>query len=503
MSPAATAATLSQDDPVPWVPAPHLKLISDVVRNGVLGLGPRFNIISAPPRHGKSWQCSKWAPVWFLENFPEKFVMNCGYGATFASEWGALVRNVVANKQDRLNFSLAEDTKARNNWRTNQGGGMRTAGVGGDITGKGADLLIIDDPVKNSEEANSYNYRQSVWDWWSSTARTRLEPGGVILVIMTRWHEDDLAGRLTNPEYSDMSNIWNVVNLPAIYDERAAVAGPDPIGRKIGQALWPERYPLNELALIKGTVSAEDWESLYQGRPARQSGKGNAYDSFTDDNVRPTERDSNLTLAWALDFNRNPMASVIAQYREEIGPYTYLTNEKLVSLEVLQEISIPNSSTIEACQEFVKRTEKYVTTARGRRIRLEIFGDASGHQTHTTSGDETDWIQIRQFFATQPQYAVTFRTVRDNPTVKSRVNSVNAALRSADGTRRMIIDPSCKEVRKDLSEVKWKRDSGGNTLGVLDKSDFKRTHISDALGYLVYGKFAMRNTAGEKPGQMR
>lgn len=500
VSPAATAATLSLDDPVPWTMAPHLKLISDLIRNAVNGTGPRFNIISLAPRHGKSWLCSKWAPVWFLENHPEQFVMLCGYGANFAAEWGAHVRNVVSNKQDKLSFSLSDDTKAKNNWRTDKGGGMRTAGVGGDILGKGANLMVIDDAVKNAEEANSFNYRQSIWDWWSSTARTRLEPGGVVIVIMQRWHEDDLAGRLASPEFSEMSSLWHVVNLPAIYDEKARLVGPDPLGRKLGEPLWPGRWPLSELELLKGTMSPDDWESLYQGRPGRQSGKGTAYEGFSAANVRPVERDPELGLSWSLDFNRNPMSSVIAQYREELAPMAHLTNERLVHLDVLQEMSLPNSNTLEACQEFVKRTEKYVRAARGRRTRLEVFGDASGHQTHTASADLTDWIIVKRFFATQPQYAVTFHLTRSNPTVKARINAVNAALCSANGIRRLTIDTSCIELKKDFLEVKFKRDSGGNTMGVLDKSDFKRTHLTDALGYLVYGKFALRGDSGEMAG---
>ncbi len=517
VSPAATAARLSREDREPWYPAPHLLFISDCIRKAVLHQGPRFNIVSCPVRHGKSEECSKWTPVWYLENWPHKRVMLCGHGGNFAAEWGGKVRNIVNDSQNLLSFSLAEDSQAKNRWNTSEGGGMKTAGVGGDITGRGADLMLIDDPVKNEEEANSIVIRDKIWNWWSSTASSRIEPGGVVFLIMARWHEDDLAGRLLNPEYNEGYADWNEINLPAIYDEEAAKFGPDPMGRdpkKItrvnvggqmvdvqGEALWPWRWPLEELMIKKRlAASPGDWASLYQGRPARSSTIGNVYHSYHDtENVMRVERDPDLPLFWALDFNVDPMCSIMGQYREQITPRTILTNEKLITLEVLQEMCLPNSNTREACQEFVNRSKRYVNAARGRRVPLHIYGDVSGNK-HSTNGDSTDYELIRDFFNRYPEYVVTYNIGTDNPAVKSRTNAVNLALKTADGFRRMFIDPGCVELRKDLREVKWKKDAGGNSTGIIDKDDRKRTHLSDALGYVTIQKFGIKPVFGEKPG---
>lgn len=142
---------------------------------------------------------------------------------------------------------------------------MRTAGAGGPITGKGAHLLIVDDPVKNAEDANSETMRERTWDWWLSTAYTRLEPDGVALVIQTRWHEDDLTGRLI-AEMESGGESWVVLNLPALAEAE------DLLGRRVGDALWPERYPQERLKQIEQTVGPYWWYALYQQRPTPLEG---------------------------------------------------------------------------------------------------------------------------------------------------------------------------------------------------------------------------------------
>lgn len=195
-----------------------------------------------------------------------KTVGLASYEADFAAQWGRKVRDEVQEHGAELGIRVRGDSKAVNRWHLESGGGMFTAGVGGPFTGKGADLLIVDDPVKNAAEASSEVYRAAAWRWWTSTARTRLEPGGSIIVVMTRWHEDDLVGRLLENQSADDPDKWVVLNFPAIAEEQ------DELGRQPGEALWPARYPVETLKLIERDVGAYDWGSLFQQRPAPLEG---------------------------------------------------------------------------------------------------------------------------------------------------------------------------------------------------------------------------------------
>ena len=174
---------------------PHVELLSRRIAAAVLKGGGRF-IVTMPPRHGKSTLCSAWLPFWFLNLFPDKDVMLVSYGADFAQRWGLRVRRLASIHHARTLMRIAPDSRRANEWQTIDGGGMKTLGISGDATGRGADCLIIDDPVKNSEEARSEVMREKTWEFWQETLRTRVEPGGTVVVVQTRWHEDDLAGRL-------------------------------------------------------------------------------------------------------------------------------------------------------------------------------------------------------------------------------------------------------------------------------------------------------------------
>lgn len=233
-------------------------------RSGYAGL-----IIEEPPRHGKSELCSHYFPAWYLGAFPDERVVLCSYEADFAATWGRKARNTLERYgPDLFNTVVNRRSSAADRWEIeNYAGGMITAGVGGAITGRGADVLIIDDPVKNAQEANSKVIRDRTWEWYQSTARTRLEPNGVILLIMTRWHEDDLAGRLiAEAETDPLADKFLRVTLPAIAEAN------DPLNRAPGEALWPERYNLEELHKIEASVGSYVWSALFQQRPAPKSG---------------------------------------------------------------------------------------------------------------------------------------------------------------------------------------------------------------------------------------
>ncbi len=214
-------------------------------------------MIFMPPRHGKSELASIKFPAWYLGRNPKRDIIACSYNDEFAEEFGRKVRNVVRDEKFKLMFNekLSTDSKRMRRWTLKTGGGYVAAGVGGSITGRGADLFIIDDPIKNREEAASPTYRQRVWDWYTSTAYTRLHPGGAIIVILTRWHDDDLAGRLLELE----NNRWDVLSLPAIATKKEKY-------RNKGEALWPSRYNLDILNEIRDQ-DPYVWASLYQQNP--------------------------------------------------------------------------------------------------------------------------------------------------------------------------------------------------------------------------------------------
>jgi predicted phage terminase large subunit-like protein len=261
-----------------WIHAPHVdyldrKLVEmvrgDLARRGYIGL-----IIEEPPRHGKSELCSHFFPSWFLGTFPDKRVILTSYEAEFARSWGRKVRNTVTEYADLFGVEIDQSSQAAHSWDLKTRGGMITAGVGGAITGRGGDLLIIDDPVKNSQQAQSELIRQTQWEWYRTTFRTRAEPGAFILIIGTRWHEDDLIGRvLDHQDDEDIGGKFFRVRLPAFAEEPdEEFPDPDPLGRAPGEPLFPQRISLNQLEIVRKDVGEHTWASLYQQRPSPREG---------------------------------------------------------------------------------------------------------------------------------------------------------------------------------------------------------------------------------------
>ena len=241
------------------------------------GKQPRL-IIQAPPRSGKSELFSRRFPAWAFGQNPNLQMIAASYSADLSSRMNRDVQRIIDSEEYAGVFpetSFSSNTSASINSQKNirnseifeiagHAGAYRSAGVGGGITGMGADIAIIDDPVKDAKEANSQTYRDSVWDWYTSTFYTRLSPKSGVLLGMTRWHEDDLAGRLL----ADMKNggdQWRVVSFPAIAEE-------DEQYRKEGDALHPERYDLTHLTKIKKAVGTQTWNALYQQRPSSKGG---------------------------------------------------------------------------------------------------------------------------------------------------------------------------------------------------------------------------------------
>jgi len=242
----------------------HIEYISRLLARRIFEGGKRI-IITCPPRHGKSHLVSRGLPVWFLSMFPTKRVLLGSYGADFAASWGRQARDIVEANADKLPISVRRDVRSSEWWETTDGGAMMTVGVDGPATGKGGDLLIIDDYVKDRADADSPTMRRRTIDWWRDTFSTRAEPGATIIVMATRWHEGDLIGFLLSDDNEDKDS-WEVIELPALAEEG------DLLGRAFGEALCPERYDELELLSIRRTIGVRGWSALYGCRPTSEQG---------------------------------------------------------------------------------------------------------------------------------------------------------------------------------------------------------------------------------------
>jgi len=251
-----------------WLPAaspamtwdwPYLRHIREHL-DGVTDGRIKRLMIMVPPRHGKSTLATIHYPAWRLERDPSTRVVIACYNSTLAEKFSRRVRAIVRR---RGMVRLDRERQAVDDWLTTDEGGLRAVGVGSGITGQGADIVLIDDPVKSREEADSPAYRERCWEWYTEDLYTRLEPGAAVVLIQTRWHDSDLAGRILA---SDQADDWTVVRLPAEAEEG------DPLGRPLGAALCPARYPLPALKDLERTLTAYPYAALYQQRPVPKSG---------------------------------------------------------------------------------------------------------------------------------------------------------------------------------------------------------------------------------------
>lgn len=229
-------------------------------------------MLLVPPRHGKSELASIRLPAWFLGRQPHKQFLSVSATEGLASDFGRAVRNTISSPEYRAIFDtrLSEDSQAKGKWHTSADGIYYALGIGGSVLGRGGDCILIDDPYASMQDALSELTRKNVWDWYTGTAYNRLMPGGAIVVINHRMHEDDLCGRLLAQQAAG-GDRWEVVELPAI-DEA-------------GDALWPDAYPLEALERIRRNSQPRFWSALYQQRPAPEDG-----DYFKADWLRPYER---------------------------------------------------------------------------------------------------------------------------------------------------------------------------------------------------------------------
>ena len=217
-------------------------------------------IINMPPRHTKSEFASVYYPAWIIGKYPKLKIMQVSHNTELAARFGSKVRNIIDSKEYKQIFGdvrLREDSKAKGRWETNHGGEYYAAGVGASITGRGADLLIIDDP-HTEQDSMSDSAMERAYEWYTSGPRQRLQPGGSILVVMTRWAEDDLTGRLLKAQTEPKADTWKQVSFPAILDS--------------GNPVWPEYWELEELEKIKASIPIRNWSAQYMQNPTSEEG---------------------------------------------------------------------------------------------------------------------------------------------------------------------------------------------------------------------------------------
>ena len=354
--------------------------------------------------------------------------------------------------------------------------------------------------------------KQMTKPYWASRPnetdlRIELIGGGTICVRGAD-NYDSLRGDgldfLVLDEYASIAReAWTEVLRPALADRQGRVLF---IGTPRGfnhfhelvesAAAQPDWKAFQFTTAEGGNVTREELDSAAKqldSRTYRQEfeatfenlGVGRAYYAFErTHHVASIPFSPPLPLCWAIDFNMNPLCSVLAHFNS-------------VKVHILEEIIQPDSNTLQACEEFLNRTEKWRTEWP---MKVYVYGDATGAQRRT-SASRTDWQIVRDFFGRYPElFDVTYRVPSANPPVKDRINCVNALLRNHNGQHRLFIDSSCKELINDFEQVSWKADSHGNPLADLDKSDPRRTHVSDAVGYLVAREFPMRAKIGERGG---
>lgn len=281
----------------------------------------RYLIIELPPRHGKSMTITETFPSYFIAKNPEKRVITTAYSDSLARKFGRLNRNKLNEfGRELFGVEVSDEKSASNDWNLEgHNGGMISTGIGGSITGQGADLMIIDDPIKNNKEAQSQTIRDNIWDEWEATLSTRLHHGASVIVVMTRWHEDDIVGRLIERS----PHPWQRIRMPAIAEDE-----DDLLGREIGEPLCPELgYGKEWAELKKKDVGSKTWASLYQQSPAPASGDVILREWLKYYKAPPNKFDRTV-ISWDMTFKDNKDSDfVVGQVWGQIGADKYLLDQ--------------------------------------------------------------------------------------------------------------------------------------------------------------------------------
>lgn len=302
--------------------------------------------ISMPPQHGKSQMITETFPSWVLGRNPNSKIIEVSYNGTFAEKFGRLNRNKIEEFGKQVfGIELSKDNQSKTNWTlAGYPGGMISTGVDGGITGEGAELFLIDDPIKNRKEAESKIYRQRLWEEWQDSMQTRLHPDAAVIIVMTRWREDDLLGMILQQAEATGEH-WEIVRLPCLAEE------VDILGRQPGQALWPEHgYDEQWAAKRKASTSSRTWDALYQQNPLPPEGNIIKQKWWRFYNVLPSKFDL-VFQSWDMTFKGNSDNDfVVGQVWGILGSQKYLIDQ------IRERINFP--STVKAIKNMHKKWSK-------------------------------------------------------------------------------------------------------------------------------------------------
>jgi predicted phage terminase large subunit-like protein len=332
-------------------------------------------MVSMPPRHGKSLLCSQMFPCWLLGKRPKLEIMQSGYSAEIALEHSRKARDFFVSPEYKEIFpdvhhsperagqnSIVVQRQAAHLWGTQQGGRYYASGVHGGITGRGADIHLIDDPVKDREEAESLTTRKKVWEWYLSSVYTRRSPQCAIILVMTRWNTQDLAGKLVD-KMSEGGDKWDILNMPAINDD--------------GEALWPERWPIEELRQIKAVEGKYEWNCLYQQRPYIKGGNRFKIDLVQVHDSIKDFPDVRYVRFWDL-------ASTKKERDKDDPDYTSGSLCGITKVDGLEHLWVKD---VKRCQSEAPERDKMIKTtteADGRAVAIGIESVAGYKDTYTT-----------------------------------------------------------------------------------------------------------------------
>ena len=279
----ATPAEQAQELNETYLVRPHIELLSDTLADAIddvekRGISRQL-IVSMPPRHGKTELSSVYFPVWVLRRNPKAKIGIISHSPNLAASWGRRVRREVERHGARLGIAIAPDAGAVSEWETTEGGGVMSRSIGQALAGVGFNVLIVDDPVRDFAAAHSEATRKAVWEWWTANVVTRLEPPYLVVVVATRWHEDDLIGRLLSRDHDGDPDEWDEVTIPAIADHDPAKGESDALGREPGEPLLSPLIPnedregaLERLGKLARSVGSYAWSALFQQKPAPAKG---------------------------------------------------------------------------------------------------------------------------------------------------------------------------------------------------------------------------------------